>query len=51
LALPAELSTLRSATKWPKELWLLRLQIGLEPVEQLKAELEAGFERYNRALN
>lgn len=51
LVLPAELSTLRSVTKWPKEQWLLRLQIGLEPVEKLKAELEVGFERYNKVLD
>ena len=47
LALPAELSSLRSATHWPKAQWLLRLQIGLEPVEKLKVDLATGFERYN----
>ena len=46
LALPAELSLLRSATKWPNTQWLLRLQVGLEPFESLKAELDAGLARY-----
>lgn len=50
LILPAELSTLRSVTKWSKAQWLLRLQIGLEPVEKLKAEIEAGFKKYSFQL-
>ena len=49
LILPAELSSLRSATNWPKNQWVLRLQIGLEPVEKLKEDLASGFERYTNA--
>ena len=49
LILPAEISSLRTATCWPKKQWLLRLQIGLEPLEELKADLVAGFARYNSA--
>ena len=39
----------RTATKWAGDGPLLRLHIGLEAVDDLKADLEAGFERLNRA--
>jgi cystathionine beta-lyase len=40
----------RSATAWSEPDYLLRLNIGLEAVEDLTADLEQGFARLNAAL-
>ena len=45
LILPFDPSAYRTATKWQAEGPALRLHIGLEDVEDLKADLEAGFAR------
>jgi len=45
LILPFDPSTYRTATKWQAEGPALRLHVGLEDVEDLKADLEAGFAR------
>ena len=41
---------LRTATSWDSKKPLIRLHIGLENVDDLIADLEAGFERFNAAL-
>jgi len=41
---------LRTATTWDNKKPLIRLHIGLENVDDLIADLEAGFERFNAAL-
>ena len=45
LILPIDPSAYRTATKWKAEGPALRLHIGLEDVEDLKADLDAGFAR------
>ena len=45
LILPFDPSTYRTATTWRAEGPALRLHVGLEDVEDLKADLEAGFAR------
>ncbi len=45
LILPFDPSDYRSATKWQAEGPALRLHIGLEDVDDLKADLDAGFAR------
>ena len=45
LVLPFDASHARSATAWTPEGPTLRLHIGLEDVDDLKADLEAGFAR------
>jgi cystathionine beta-lyase len=45
LILPFDPSDYRTATRWTAEGPALRLHIGLEDVEDLKADLEAGFAR------
>lgn len=42
--------SLRSATKWPHQHPLIRLHIGLESVDDLIEDLDAGFARLNQAL-
>jgi cystathionine beta-lyase len=49
LIIPFDPSTYRTATTWKAEGPALRLHIGLENVEDLKADLEAGFARLNAA--
>jgi len=39
---------LRTTTHWPYQSALIRLHIGLEHVDDLLADLSAGFERFNR---
>lgn len=41
---------LRTVTTWDSKKPLIRLHIGLENVDDLIADLEAGFERFNAAL-
>ena len=45
LILPFEPSEYRTATKWKAEGPAIRLHVGLEDVDDLKADLEAGFAR------
>lgn len=45
----SHLQKVRSATKWPHEGPLLRLHIGLEHVDDLIADLDAGFQRMHKA--
>lgn len=45
LVIPFDPTSYRSATRWQAEGPALRFHIGLEDVEDLKADLEAGFER------
>jgi cystathionine beta-lyase len=45
LILPFDPSVYRTATKWKAEGPAIRLHVGLEDVEDLKADLEAGFAR------
>jgi cysteine-S-conjugate beta-lyase len=45
LILPFDPSAYRTSTNWKAEGPALRLHVGLEDVEDLKADLEAGFER------
>lgn len=49
LILPVDATNIRTATKWPySNKTCLRLSIGLEDVEDLKADLEAGFKRLKK---
>jgi len=45
LVIPFDCSTYRTATSWKPEGPALRFSIGLEDIEDLKADLDAGFER------
>jgi cystathionine beta-lyase len=45
LIIPFDPSTYRTATKWKAEGPALRLHVGLEDVDDLKSDLEAGFAR------
>lgn len=47
LVIPFDASSYRTATHWAPEGPTLRLHIGLEDVNDLRADLEAGFERLN----
>jgi cysteine-S-conjugate beta-lyase len=49
LAIPFDCSDYRSATKWAPGGPTMRLHIGLENVEDLKADLERGFAAFNAA--
>lgn len=49
LALPIHPERARSATKWTEPGTMLRLHIGLEAVDDLKADLAAALERYRAA--
>ena len=49
LFLPAQPATMRSATVWDDPGQVLRLHVGLEDVDDLIADLEAGFERLRGA--
>jgi len=51
LALPGEPAKLRTATAWNETGQLLRLHIGLEDVDDLIADLDAGFDRFSAAVN
>ena len=45
LALPFDPSGYRTATKWDRPVPCIRFHIGLEDIEDLKADLDAGFAR------
>jgi cystathionine beta-lyase len=49
LVIPFDCADYRTATKWAPGGPTLRLHIGLENVEDLKADLERGFEAFNAA--
>ncbi len=49
LVIPFDCTPYRSATKWAPGGPTLRLHIGLENVEDLKSDLERGFEAFNAA--
>ncbi len=49
LAIPFDCTDYRSATKWAPEGPAVRLHIGLENVDDLKADLERGFAAFNAA--
>ena len=49
LVIPFDPAPYRTATTWAAEGRALRFHIGLEDVEDLKADLEAGFERLRKA--
>ena len=49
LVLPFHAEAYRTATKWQAEGPCVRIHIGLEDVEDLKADLAAGFERLKAA--
>ncbi len=49
LCIPAKPGKMRTAVPWTREGNLFRLHIGLEGVEDLKADLGAALERYARA--
>lgn len=48
LVIPFDCATYRTATAWNPGGPTLRLQIGLEDLDDLKADLDAGFERLRR---
>jgi cysteine-S-conjugate beta-lyase len=50
LIIPFDCSDYRSATKWSPGGPTLRLHIGLEHVDDLKADLERGFAAFNAAI-
>ncbi len=50
LVLPARPAESRTARLWREPGILLRLHVGLEAVEDLIADLQAGFDRFNAAL-
>jgi cystathionine beta-lyase len=49
LLIPFDCRAYRTATPWNPGGFALRMQVGLEDVEDLKADLRAGFERLARA--
>ena len=49
LAIPFDCTGYRTATKWAPEGPALRLHIGLENVDDLKADMERGFAAFNAA--
>ncbi|SDP44444.1 cystathionine beta-lyase [Filomicrobium insigne] len=49
LILPFDPRSYRTATKWEYDGQALRFHIGLEDVDDLKTDLEAGFARFNAA--
>ena len=48
LIIPFDCSTYRTATKWEPGGPTIRLQVGLEDIEDLKSDLAQGFERLTR---
>ena len=48
LVVPVDSTMIRTATKWQAEGPILRFHTGLENVEDLKTDLEAGFKRLRR---
>ncbi|MEM7073263.1 MAG: cystathionine beta-lyase [Pseudomonadota bacterium] len=50
LILPTNPASMRTASPWPEDVQTMRLHIGLEHVDDLIEDLEAGFKRLNEAL-
>lgn len=50
LALPVNPAENRTATKWETPGPMIRFHAGLEHIDDLTADLDAGFERFNRTL-
>ncbi len=50
LIIPGQPQYTRSATQWQQPGYLLRLNVGLEDLDDLKADLAEGFARLNQAL-
>ena len=50
LALPAWPSKTRTATKWTAPEPILRIHAGLEDIDDLIADLDQGFQKFNAAL-
>ena len=48
LVIPFDCSTYRTATKWEPGGPTIRIQVGLEDIEDLKSDLAQGFERLTR---
>jgi cystathionine beta-lyase len=48
LVTPFNCSAYRTATSWSQEALAIRIQVGLEDMDDLKADLEDGFVRLNR---
>ena len=48
LVIPADPKSWRTATPWESDAQLIRLHVGLEEVDDLKKDLEAGLRRYRR---
>jgi len=46
----SNVNSMRSVTEWKYEYPLIRLHVGLEDVDDLIADLSAGFERFNQVL-
>jgi len=46
----SNVGAMRTVTQWPYKHALIRLHIGLEDVDDLIADLERGFERFNQVL-
>ena len=49
LILPADPTSVRTATKWDNTDPLIRIHVGLEAVDDLIADLKSGFDRLNAA--
>ena len=49
LIIPTDPARIRTATTWPFKGASLRIHAGLEDVDDLIADLEAGFARFNAA--
>ncbi len=50
LIIPTDPASIRTATEWNAQGPALRIHAGLEDIDDLIADLEAGFERLNRAV-
>ncbi len=50
LILPVNLSSNRSSTAWPNDNQIIRIHIGLEGFEDLRADIEAGIARYRAVM-
>ncbi len=51
LMIHAHPEVFRTATPWPKEKTTIRVHIGLDDVDDIKADLAAGFERMEKAAS
>ena len=49
LLIPASPEKNRTATEWDPGGFTMRIHVGLEDIDDLIADLDAGFDRYNKA--